>query len=326
MQILPFGCTIRLTYKQKVRPARAVTHPLQSSKKTITSAKKSEALDVDELFRRLERHRQHIEDARERRRAKTVKKASSDEYHHVPQSAATDFVRTTTPDVRSRKSIHPLSRPVVQTQSLRSRSEGHMVTTRMPLSQVVQDRDLSELNMLLNAERNQFTQTGAFARATEVDKERNIFKLPQRDFEFSQSKSMSNRTISMGDQNHSLSERRRAMTEGRIRPKSYLPTFDEWDKQVEDVLLATRPHHVQNHTKRRHDWSQNETAIAGDGYQDKDDCRNLKTSTPVSRFFDFKTQVQSKDRTLNSENIKAKPLPKRRFGFLAALFHRGVQT
>ena len=288
--------------------------------------KQGEPLDVDELFRRLERHRQHLEEARERRRAKAEKKSASGEYHHVPQFAAADFVRTTTPDVRSAKNVHPLSRPVAQMQAPRPKSEGHMVTNQLPLSQVVQNHDLSQLNMLLNAERNQFTQSGALARAAEVDKERNIHKLPQRDFDFSRSMSMSNRTGSMCDRSNSLSNRSRTMTEGRKRPKSYLPTFNEWTIEIGDVPSMPRPHHISNHNERRHDWSQNEAVVMSNGHSDQSHCRNTKLSTPISRFFESKTQVHSKVHSLDSMTAKTKPLARRRSSFFAAFFHRRITT
>ena len=277
---------------------------------------------MDELFRRLERHRQHLDEARERRRAKTGKKAASEEYHHVPQCAAADFVRTTTADVRTEKSIHPLSRPVARTRIARPKSDGHLVASRMPLSQVVQDHDLAQLKMLLNAKRNQFTQNSASARAAEVDKERNVHKLPQRDFDFSRSTSMSNKTKPPRDRSNSLNNRSGTMTEGRGRSKSYLPTFDERESHFDDVGPIPRPHHIQNHTDRRHDWSQHEATVTGDGLGQKAHLRNAKTSSPLSRLFLSKAAISSKLGVLPASPPKEKTLMKRRSGFFAILFHR----
>ena len=307
---------------QRPAPTRAINHPPQMSKRIMTHQKHGETLDVDELFRRLERHRQHLEEARDRRRAKVKKTTASEEYRHVPQCAAADFVCTTTADVRSEKSTHPLSRSIVRTQIARPKSEGHLLKSRMPVSQVVQNQDLAQLKMVLNSERNQFTQSSTLARAAEADKERNIHKLPQRDFDFSRSMPLSSKTNSQRDRSNSSSNRTRPMTEGRGRPKPYLPAFDEKDSHL-DLGTIPRPHHIQNHTDRRHDWSQNETVITGDALGEKSHPQSAKTNSPFGRLFASKSMIfPTKGRPIAANILKEKTPIRRKSSFFALLFHR----
>ncbi|MCJ1352201.1 MAG: hypothetical protein MMC33_002185 [Icmadophila ericetorum] len=167
------------------RPGRPSTYPpLRNPGISSRTVKQGEPFDPEELYRRLERHCESEKRARERRRARAAEKAAGI-YHHVPKFAASDFVKTATPELYDRHSIHPLSRPVVKG---RNNGDAHHTTSCPPrdaqFRQIVEERDLALQKMMAVADRNQFQQTKAMKDAAQMDNKRSS-RLIQRDFEIS---------------------------------------------------------------------------------------------------------------------------------------------
>lgn len=147
--------------------------------------KQGEPFDPEELYRRLERYSESEKRARERRRARAAEKATG-VYHHVPKFAASDFVKTATPELHDPHSVHPLSRPMVK--GLKHGETHRKISSSPPkeaqFRQIIEERDLALQKMMAVADRNQFQQTKAMKEAAQIDKERSS-KLIQRDFETS---------------------------------------------------------------------------------------------------------------------------------------------
>ena len=147
--------------------------------------KQGEPFDPEELYRRLERYSGSEKRARERRRARAAEKAAG-VYHHVPRFAASDFVKTATPELHDAHSIHPLSRPMMK--GLKHGETHQKISSSPPreaqFRQIVKERDLALQKMMAAADRNQFQQTKAMKEAAQIDKERSS-GLIQRDFETS---------------------------------------------------------------------------------------------------------------------------------------------
>ena len=163
-------------------PTRSNTHPLPNHTKLGHNTRNSPLLDSEELYRRLQRHKEAEERARERRRSRSEKSKPSPEYHHVPRYAAMDFVSTATPDTTDNQNIHPLSRCALKASSSAARGQGNG-QNELNFLQVIDDMDTIAQAALILAERNQFQHSKTLQSAAQVDKLRNLNKPVQRDFE-----------------------------------------------------------------------------------------------------------------------------------------------
>ena len=104
---------------------------------------------------------------------------SPQQYRHVPQCAAADFVKTASPECLEKQEIHPLSCAAMRM----SKPQGTRSSRDALMSHYVEKQDLALQQMMARADRNQFTRTPGLEAAAEADDERNLYKPPQRDFE-----------------------------------------------------------------------------------------------------------------------------------------------
>jgi hypothetical protein len=182
-----------------------MTQPIRDPKAGKRRAKQGEPFDPEDLSRRLTAHlsEQKVK-AEVRRAARDAKvKAAADAhlYHHVPTVAAADFERTMTPNVL--RSVPKLARPVSRAHMEVRKVEGAGAAQPTSLKKPqAKDQGILERQPLSN--RNQIPRTHGSEEVGEVDKERNVHKLPQRTFpEFNQLEPMSCRSgprpMSTGD-------------------------------------------------------------------------------------------------------------------------------
>lgn len=160
-------------------PTRSRTHPMWTSKQSGQNSKHLERFDPHELYRRLEKYKEEQARAHERRKAKVVNHKTPQEYQHVPQYAAADFVNTASRDWLENQTVHPLARHV--SQSLRNNKSHHLKDGYT--SHYVEQQDLASQKVKATADRNQFQRTQILQNAAESDENRGIFRPPQRDFE-----------------------------------------------------------------------------------------------------------------------------------------------
>ena len=179
-------------------PVRSRTHPLRdnhgSSRRVIKQGevldpedlcsrlekhRLGEAfLDPQDLSKRLERHRQKERDIHRRRRERLEKNSLPIKYHHIPQTAAKDFVSTATPDLSNEKNVDLLSRPIIRSQKL-ARGTNTILALESALPQCAQDQDIVKSHMERLAERNPFQRSPAMEIAARIDKARTIDRLQQ---------------------------------------------------------------------------------------------------------------------------------------------------
>ena len=156
--------------RQITLPARSLSHP----RDTHTSGRKGEnmgAFDPDELCKRLEGLRRDLRESHRRRHKDAEKQKKPEEYHHIPQVAARDFAKTTTPHALKDKDVHKLSRSVLKKYKRGSESNGPWAEeSQRHLGKAGQSMDFL-------AERNQFQRTPALESAARVDKGRNATKI-----------------------------------------------------------------------------------------------------------------------------------------------------
>jgi len=185
--------------KSGTKPSRSMTHPLRDPKSDAIKrrVKKGEPFDPEDLSRRLTAHLAEQKLKAERRRDAKAKATAADKnhlYHHVPKVAATAFERTTTPDVM--RQVHKLSAPALKQhfEILSLDDPNHQVTglqRTQALEQAVVERDT-----LRN--RNQFQWDHTMEEAAEVDIDRNVYKLPQREFNTELKRSRHVKALSTG--------------------------------------------------------------------------------------------------------------------------------
>ncbi|KAI9869421.1 MAG: hypothetical protein M1813_000210 [Trichoglossum hirsutum] len=150
------------------RSTHSKTHPLSETR--------GEPVDPYELSRRLE-----IQDRQQKERAnrRVHDRHSVGPYHHTPQVAAQAFQRTATQKVHGRRETHKLSRSVIdryrKNRDIGSRIPGATSAAQLPGDYAKSGGDSA-------ANRNQFQWTRELENAMRVDKERNVDKGPQRDF------------------------------------------------------------------------------------------------------------------------------------------------
>ena len=128
-------------------------------------------LDAADLSRRLADHlaAQKLE---AQRRRETLRPAPAAQYHHVPQVAASAFVRTATPDPL--RQIHRLSQPAVKPAPLLD-EPGVGV-------QRAQAQDQERVRREQRWSRNQFQWSRDMERAAGVDAQRGVNRVPRRAF------------------------------------------------------------------------------------------------------------------------------------------------
>ncbi|MCJ1433149.1 hypothetical protein MMC27_002508 [Xylographa pallens] len=160
-------------------PARSRTHPMWSAKNPCQNSNHGEPFDPFELYRRLEKISNEQARAQERRLAKAEKRKTPQEYRHVPQYAAADFVNTASRNCYDIQDVHPLARLVGRA----SKPAESLLPTDGLMSHYVEKQDWDLQRMKAAAERNQFQRTQILQTAAESDESRDIYKPPQRDFE-----------------------------------------------------------------------------------------------------------------------------------------------
>ncbi|KAH0553170.1 hypothetical protein GP486_006645 [Trichoglossum hirsutum] len=168
------------------RSTHSISHSLSETR--------GEPVDPYELFRLLE-IQDRLQKERASRRARSV-----GPYRHTPQFAAQAFQRTATQKVHGRNEIHKLSRSVID-RYRNNRDVGSTTATR-PQGAVAKPGGDSVADSAADsaANRNQFQWTRDLEIATKVDRERNVSKGPQKDFnitfdQISSSRSRKKRTI-----------------------------------------------------------------------------------------------------------------------------------
>ncbi|KAK6583325.1 hypothetical protein PZA11_004401 [Diplocarpon coronariae] len=170
------------------KPSRSMTQPvLDATNGARRDVKKGKPFDPEDLSRRLAKHlaeqRFRAEKRREAMAIKTALLAQQNilSYHHVPKVAATQFQRTTTPDVM--RSVHKLAQPAVKAHlellSLHGSAHSRPSTT-LQRTQAM-DQAIRKKELLRN--RNQFQGTHDMEEAAMTDAKRDLYKLPQRTFD-----------------------------------------------------------------------------------------------------------------------------------------------
>lgn len=159
-----------------------MTHPVREENREFCRSK-STPFDPEDLSRRLavvlakqEQYIQH--DQRRNRRAvsETTRLAQ-----YVPQVAAADFARTTTQDVmnpmsRGRSDVHKLAEAAIRQQQ--KSSLNNIAVMGGVRQSIANDRARAEKQVVM--ERNQFQWDRNLEGAAELDKERDLYRLPQR--------------------------------------------------------------------------------------------------------------------------------------------------
>ena len=162
------GATVADGVGQTKLPFRSKSHPLRDTRTSGLLDRQAEAFNPDDLCTRLEALRRDLRQQHRRRREDAEKPRRSETYHHVPQVAARDFAKTTTPHKLRDKDIHKLSRSVLKKYKLGSGSKTS--TTDEPPKQFSNARE----SMDVLAERNQFQRTQALESAACADKARSL--------------------------------------------------------------------------------------------------------------------------------------------------------
>ncbi|MCJ1476550.1 hypothetical protein MMC13_005216 [Lambiella insularis] len=175
-----------------VLPSRSQTHPMWTAKQSSHKSKHPEPFDPQELYRRLEKHKEEQVRAHERRKAGAEKHKAPKEYRHVPQYAAADFVNTASVNWLESQTAHPLARHISRSKRIadpQPPKDGHV-------SRFVEQQDLASQKVQAIADRNQFQRTQVLQIAAEADDSRDLFRRPQRDFEsFFASKSFKEKAV-----------------------------------------------------------------------------------------------------------------------------------
>ena len=159
-----------------------MTHPVRDENRG-TRHSKSIPFDPEDLSRRLaivlakqEKHAQFAQ-----RRGRRVASETTGFGHYIPQVAAADFARTTTQDVmnptsRGRSDVHKLAEAAIRQQQKSSPND----TVVMGGVRQAMANDRARIEKHAALERNQFQWDRNLEQAAELDKERDLYKLPQR--------------------------------------------------------------------------------------------------------------------------------------------------
>jgi hypothetical protein len=213
-------------------------------------AKQGELFDPDELRRRLEAYLEEQKLQAERRRERAgVQKQSV--YHHIPRVAAADFARTATPEIMGhgdpgKQHVHKLGHIALKHHVDRVNIET-LIPGTSPLDlRYTQAIDQARMQRDLVGDRNQFQRTKNLEDAAEYDRERNLYKAPQRTF---------------GSDPFHVAQR-----DTGIRPLSTgdVPWEGEIDTPSTIFHARTKPKTFPVHTANdRQDWAQRDEAAVG---------------------------------------------------------------
>jgi hypothetical protein len=218
------------------------------AKGTQRCAKQGELFDPDELRRRLEAHldQQKLQAERQRERAGAQKQIV---YHHIPKVAAADFARTATPEIMGhrdpgKRHVHKLGRIALRHHVDRVNIETLIPGTNPLNLRYIQAIDQARMQRDLIGDRNQFQRTKGLEDAAEYDRERNLYKVPQRTFG--------------SDPFHV------APKDASIRPLSTgdVPWEDEIDTQSTIFRARIKPKSFPVHTANdRQNWAQRDETV-----------------------------------------------------------------
>lgn len=147
--------------------------------------KKDEGFDAEELCRRLRvQERRQVGQEQRRRRRATECQTTAQQYHHIPQVAASDFARTATPDDFRKKDIYTLSQLALQ-----KRKEGRSHSVPMPgplsASRLARALEVARAELENCTDRNQLQWDRALAKAAAQHKEQEVDRPVKRDFSMS---------------------------------------------------------------------------------------------------------------------------------------------
>jgi hypothetical protein len=228
-----------------------MTHPIQDprSKGAKWRAKQGELFDPDELRRRLEAHlaEQKLQAERQRARAGVQKQ---NVYHHIPKVAAADFARTATPEIMGqgdpgKRHVHRLGQVALKHHVDRVNIEA-LIPGTSPLDlRYTLAVDQARMQRDLIGDRNQFQRTRNLEDAAEYDRERNLYKVPQRTF---------------GSDHFHLAQK-----DMRSRPLSTNDVFWEEQNDAQNTIfhVKTKPKVFPIHTVNdRQDWAQRDETTA----------------------------------------------------------------
>ena len=207
-----------------------------STKKAGQSSSHGEPFDPFELYRRLEKISNEQARAHNRRIAKAGKHETPQEYRHVPQYAAADFVNTASRKCYENETVHPLARLIGRAPKPvepQLRADGLM-------SHYVEKQDRESQRMKAAADRNQFQRTQILQTAAEDDESRNIYKPPQRDFESIFTSKESKERIGDGIKSPLVAD------------------LDIIDEDTDCAVISRRP--ITYQPDDRHDWAQRDEA------------------------------------------------------------------
>lgn len=297
-----------------LKPTRSMTHPLRDPKRNGGAncrAQKGEPLDPKDLTRRLQTHlaRQRLQAERQRARDVTQK---SEPYHHVPQVAASDFARTTTPDEMghrdlSQRQVHKLAQ-----HALKLHLVGEDAASKASPSALrqVQVRDLARAERAIINDRNQFQWSQELEEAARSDKYRALYKIPQRTFESSTSTHLNIIKI----------------------PQRPLSTGDVYWEGADFHAHDSTASHTHAHPKRvpvqvandRHDWAQRDENQPYDkGWSIKDRIGPFLKKTESVWILKNKKDRTSKETEAESSDADSSPdANKHKKGNLLARFKR----
>ena len=255
-----------------------------SAKKPCQNSNHGEHFDPFELYRRLEKISNEQARTQERRLAKAEKRKAPQEYRHVPQYAAADFVKTASRNCYENQNVHPLARLVGRV----SRPAESQLPTDGLMSHYVekQDWDLQRMNAV--ADRNQFQRTQILQTAAESDESRDIYKSPQRDF----------------DSLFTSKQARESFGEGIKSP--LVADLDMVNESTNIPIASKQP--IIYRPDDRHDWAQRDETAAPARRSFRDHI------LPVLR----KTHLMGPSKNQHADDsTQEKKLSQRRSGFLS---------
>jgi hypothetical protein len=271
-----------------------MTKPLRNQSK-LPDHPKGEPFDPEDLARRLAALLSQQElDRTERRNKKTTSSYISPfGATYVPQSAAQSFALTTTQGAMNPGSVHKLAQAALRKNHTTDSSSIPNLSRSIAL-----DHARAEKEKLLS--RNQFQWSHGFAEAAALDKERNVYKPPQRTLGFSAAQSQ-----------------RRSLTS--VRPKSTGNLDSEIDTFARNSKANTsntvKPNAAQL-SNDRHDWAQRD-----DSSEKRKRRSSLFVTALTSR--NKKQQVVDESAALaNSQTFPVEPIKRRKSSIFSLLKRR----
>ncbi|MCJ1313386.1 hypothetical protein MMC25_007064 [Agyrium rufum] len=295
---------------------RAMSHPLYHAKASSQMPPQGEPLDAQDLFRRLERHQQHLERSdlrRKTRRSVPAGPESKHEYHHIPQRAASDFAKTTTQEPLKYRESHHLSQKFLFQDPLWTKSPLHAAPVFVPMSQLVAEREIRQQKRKAHAEHvpnvlhSSSSKEGMLSSSTERDTAR-----PRR----RGSKRLSS----------SAAEKEKAVARRTSRLITITDSMDNLARYSDVESVPTLPPVLQN-PNDRHDWTQSDQNVPKSPKSPKGEKtlrgkkRSIFLSAPVGRLLESKSSPQLSSK-LSSGGKVGPQLRRQKSGFFSFFLHR----